>query len=378
MMSRWRRKYKGMVRRLRKRHPLPLGVHVLWLSVFGIMVWYYYRLFGLVSSFEAMVYFIGLQVLYLYLMVFVLLPLGYHAKRVWLSVAVQVLMFTLAFLIFAAVMIAVSIVRGKLMLSLDFGEPFFADIVNFGEMTFVYMALSPINALAFFYVERFVVKKHKNRRLWLWHHDAHDRIGQLAQAWRACQLDPHLLGNLMTVLRDAARSQSREKLVKATTYVGNLMRFYTQQAGSSRPLRLREELRQVRLLLAIHRLAHTRGGATRYIKLVIEKDVHDVAVLPMTVLVLVENILHHASCVDRRHPAAVEVFTVHGGVRIVACNAWDGHTRRQAPGRGNGIAVANIRQRLRTAHPRASLETGWREGRFTAAVFIPNDFVPSA
>lgn len=374
-MPGWRLKYRAILRRFRKRHRLKFWVHGVWLLPFLAITWFYYDLFDLVAGFWAVVYFMALQVIYFYVVVFVLLPVAYYVKRIWLSVVLQVLMLIAAFILFALIMLAVSVGRGLLIVRLDFSGPFVLDIVNFGEMAFLYMGFAPVNALSFFYVERFLIKKRKVRRLWLWHHDAYARISVLNPQWLAWQMQPHLQANLMITLRDAARSEKPEKLVRATTYVSNLMTFYLRNAGTVKPFLLKEEISQVKLLLAIHKLAGTRGGAARHIRLVVDKVIPNVPILPMTILVLVENILCHATRIDRSHPATLEIVAVSGGVRIYAENAYDPQSVEAPHSGGNGVALHNIKQRLRIVHPEASLHANTANGRYQVIVFIPSDFI---
>lgn len=372
-MQRWRRKYRGWVRRMRKRHPLRGWVHGIWLVGLGLLIGYYYRLFDLVENrLGPMAYFIGLQLVYFYLLVFVGLPWAYHARNVLRSVVLHIVCLLAVFVFFAGIMISVSIATGKLELDLDFSKPFQAEILNFGEMVFVYMALAPFNALLFFYVERYLIKKRKNRRLWLWFHDAQANLVLSNHEWLSWQMEPHLMGNLVTALRGAARSGAPEKLVKATTYVGNLMQFYTQMAKSNAAIALRHEVSQAKLLLAVHRLAETRGGAAKHVSISIGQGVPDVVVLPMTVLVLVENSIQHATRIDRRHPASVTITRVSGGVKILAENAYDPHADPPVSHRGNGVALKNIAQRLKAVHAGSTLERIVENGKFCVVIFIPD------
>src|SRR3546814_18859194 len=111
-------------------------------------------------------------------------------------------------------------------------------------MTFLYVALAPIDALLFFYAERTLIKRRKNQRLWLWHHDANRQISLLNLEWLKWQLNPHLMSNLMTTLRDASRSAKPQQLARATTYVGQLMSFYTQRILSHASFLIKAEIRK--------------------------------------------------------------------------------------------------------------------------------------
>lgn len=354
--------------------------HLGWQAVVSLLCWHYYTTFGLIAEdFWTIVYFLSLNVAYFYLVVFLLMPsatrVGYTFRSRWwgipLSILLQVLALLFACLTFTVIMLLVSAAKGTFELDLDFSQPFQLEVDNIREMTFLFLSVSPLSGVAFFFIERKLVRTRSGKRLYAMFLEKKSELVLADNTWLQAQLNPHLLANLMSAIEGSVMTVPREQVAKAANYVGTLMNGYVECIGDRSAISIDEELTQVRLFLRIHVLAMTREGSAKYIKLVVDKVIPQIHILPMMVLVLGENALHHATKLSRRYPAIIRLMRVDGGLEIVAENAFDPKVEPPPSAKRHGVALRNVRKRVLGLHPRATFRQHEGDGIFRISIFIP-------
>lgn|GEM_PF-4833762 len=370
------RKYiwKKRQRKIRKNHALRARHHLAWWCISGWIFYFYFTHFEIAQSGSGDLYFImGLQVIYFYTAVFWLLPIAFRRHY---SLLYQVGFILLACLGFMVILIAASIATGNIELDLDFSSGTSIEIVNLGEMLFPYFSLSPLFSLLFFYIERWMLSQRANKRMREWRDRTNTEILLLDREWRAWQMNPHLLSNLLTALREAQRSNNHKHAARIMNYIISLMNFYIRHTKSADTISLKDELRQLKCLLALYRLCgDAYKNKVRHLTIEVAKPVPAVQVLPMLLFNLVENILTHASRIDRTYPARLQISETDGTLSIRAANF---HTNGgQQPSDLNltarhGIALTSIRRRIGLLGPDAQFETVHQNGYFVVHIAIPH------
>ncbi len=194
----------------------------------------------------------------------------------------------------------------------------------------------------------------------IWHPaDASARLAELQSRIR-----PHFLFNAL----NAALALVRFDPGRAETVLEDLAQlFRVALAETGASVSLAEEIDLARRYLAIEEV---RFGKERLeVRWEIDARVHAARVPPLVLQPLVENAVHHGiEPAPRGGRVIVRASLLRGQVVVVVSN-----TLSNEPGNpGHGMALHNVRERLRLLHDMAAQCDVWREGEmFHARLVLP-------
>ena len=188
---------------------------------------------------------------------------------------------------------------------------------------------------------------------------------QRLEALRA-QLEPHFMFNALNAISALVRGGDRTLALDGINRLSELLRHALLATGRD-SASVAEELQFVHAYLQLQRL---RYGERLRVRIDGEDELPPYAACPPLLLQpLIENALRHdLDCHDGAsdillrcwREGEVLLFEVSNPVSAAA-----------APNPGAGLGLDNVRQRLRLAHPQATLEAGLRGARYVAAVRLP-------
>lgn len=197
-------------------------------------------------------------------------------------------------------------------------------------------------------------------------HRAEAKLRRLQQAGLKQDFPPHLLFNSLSVVRVLTR-RNPQQARQATALISELVRFYVRKCKLPQ-IPLHEELIQVERLKQLYAL---RTDKPIEIEIDISPAAHRTRIIPMLLVLLVENMMKHGVTTDPDRPARLVLKRVDNRTEIVAKN----HVVEQSPEipEGLGIALQHIRKQLHNLYPgRSSLHTSMEENVFTISLFFIN------
>ncbi|AKU21602.1 histidine kinase [Massilia sp. NR 4-1] len=179
------------------------------------------------------------------------------------------------------------------------------------------------------------------------------------------QIDPHFLFNSLNSI--SALTSQNPKDARAMTL--QLASFFRQSLGmeAHRKVSLREEMALIRHFLSIERV---RFGERLVVEEALDKEALDCLVPPMIIQPLVENAVKHGiSQLPEGGCITIAAWRDGSRLRITVGNDMDEY---QPPGRGKGIGLSNVRQRLAATYQQdARVEWGGRDRHFNVEIIMP-------
>lgn len=154
------------------------------------------------------------------------------------------------------------------------------------------------------------------------------------------QINPHFLFNSLNALYGTI-PRTAEGARRTVLNLADVFRFFLQTDRATIPLA--EEIRIVKAYIEIEQL---RLGDRLHVSLDIDPQALDITVPPLCIQPLVENgIRHGIAAKPGPGTISLRVSKIPGSVTVEVRDTGGGF-RAQAPGRGNGIGLDNVRQRL--------------------------------
>src|SRR5690606_117035 len=174
---------------------------------------------------------------------------------------------------------------------------------------------------------------------------------------------PHLLLNLMPTLHHIVRvnySRVEEAFDSAT----ELLKFFAR-LPSGRCIPAADELRQVRELISLKEIALKQDIHIRW---ELDERLHELYILPMTILIPIENVLKYAVITQRDNPVMVRIKRDDDGmVELAVVNSVDSASRSRQGGLGMGLSSLRERLELLT-EGEFTLQTEANDGRFSLVI----------
>ncbi|SES31469.1 Histidine kinase [Pedobacter rhizosphaerae] len=157
------------------------------------------------------------------------------------------------------------------------------------------------------------------------------------------QINPHLLFNTLTFIRNAAKNNP-ENVAVAIVALTELME-YALEDSKSEFIPLAREITQMENLIKLNRLRFEHLLNLNY-----TKDIQNgsATILPIVLLTLVENMFKHGIMNDPAHPAIIEVISTDSEIRFTTSNL--AKTTNKVAGLQSGLR--NIKARLDHAYPK--------------------------
>ena len=271
----------------------------------------------------------GYTILMFYASVCLVLPLV--AKRWdWHVIWKMPLALLLEFLVVCGLIIWVSVASTALEFSYTPNESLSVEIVNLKGVLAPFMNYIPFSIVYYVLIRLFnlALKSLKEGRL------QHKMTSTLKrELWRA-ELNPHLLFNLLTTIRGLIdEKKSREVMSQAI----RLVRYYVHTGGKT--ISLSEEIENCELLIAINKF---RYGDACFFNVKISFNPGTLRILPMAVLLLVENIFKYGDFRTEEQPALLTIDYHEGCLVIQTMNK----VASNAPNDSTKKGLKNLQERL--------------------------------
>lgn len=325
---------------INQRIRVPVKWHIIgWVLL--VFIYYAFLITVLKDSFGNFVdfaFFIFFNVLVFYFNVLWLLPKSIRdSNKALYRVPLYLLSEVLGLVVLLAL---VSLALGGLTLNL-IEKPYGIFIWNFFEILFPFsygLFLSLVYHMVLCIVKQKKAKdkvKRKNDRL------THE-VEISRQNWLKAQLDPHLLFNILPMLR-YTMEHSPEEAAKALAILNKMMRYYLRKTANGL-IPLADEINQVRNLMALNQI---RWGENQNVKLIISGEDDNLQTIPMILLVLVENMYKYGVLGDEAQPAILEVKRSKDNLFIYAENL----IKDSVDVVSTGIGLRNLKERLDHFYP---------------------------
>ena len=177
------------------------------------------------------------------------------------------------------------------------------------------------------------------------------------------QMLPHLLLNLMPVLRRIVRV-NYSRVGEAFDIAAELLKFFARLPPGSR-ITATDELHQVRELISLKEMALKKDI---HIYWDLDEQMDELYIVPMSILIPIENVLKYAVITQRENPVMVRIKRDEGGmVGLTVVNSVDnGSFSRQG---GLGMGLRSLRERLELlTDGEFTLQTEANDGRFSLVI----------
>lgn len=313
--SRTRRWY----RRFKRRHPVPLWAHLAFVIAF---VPGYVFLLGLdamaAPDIASRVVIVVAQFLCFYLAILFLLPRAFRYRRdPWATAGWLIAYLVLDFVLVSCFLLAISLGSGALRFHWDERGYWVGDIINLSAVAVATCYLAGLAAITYQLAAQSILfyRHRENFRKLL--DQKRTTIQALELEWLRLQLDPHLIAGLLSRIRLMSQKDP-EELWKAMNRVIAIMQYYCSIPPTAAVVPLGEEVAQVKNFLALQEL----GRSKLYIRVHIAEEVLSVWIVPMLLLMLVENQVKHGVLGDPMAPALLQVSPCANldGLQIVTLN----------------------------------------------------------
>lgn len=186
------------------------------------------------------------------------------------------------------------------------------------------------------------------------------KLRKAKQSWVQQDFPPHLLFNSLSVARALTR-RDPERAREAMTLIGNLAKYYVKKCKSPE-VPLAAELEQLASLQRLYALRY--DGLALDIR--VPDQVAQLKIIPMLLVVLLENMAKYGVLADPRRPARLLITQEGEQTAVLASNFVKGDPE---PG-GLGIAIDSLRKQLALRYPKGSGVTATQSaGQFTIRLF---------
>ena len=188
---------------------------------------------------------------------------------------------------------------------------------------------------------------------------------QLQNAFLRSQINPHFLYNTLNFFYARSLSHSDE-LAEGILTLSEIMRYSLQPAEeqSRDEVPLNNEINHIRNIIKLNKL---RYKDNLFILFEVNGKTDGIAVVPLTLITIVENVFKHGEINNPAYPATVRI-TASGESLVLYC-----HNKKKGGMKepGTGIGLENTRQRLQQVYNNSfSLTTKEDDHFFTTVMTI--------
>lgn len=159
-------------------------------------------------------------------------------------------------------------------------------------------------------------------------------------AFLRAQINPHFLNNTLNFFFAKSLPLS-EELANGIMTLSEIMRYSLEIDSDDSMTLIEEEIEHIKNVIKINQL---RFNHKLQIDFQIEGNTHNVRVIPLILITVVENILKHGNCTDKDYP--VKIFlNINEGDGYVYLNTYN--QKKKGPKElSSGIGLDNIKKRL--------------------------------
>lgn len=159
-------------------------------------------------------------------------------------------------------------------------------------------------------------------------------------AFLRAQINPHFLNNTLNFFYTKSLPFSPE-LANGIMTLSEIMRYSLEIDKDDRMTLIDEEIQHIKNVIKINQL---RFNHKLQIDFKIEGNTQNVRIIPLILITVVENILKHGNCTDKKYP--VQIFlSINEADGYIYLNTYN--QKKKGPKElSSGIGLANIKKRL--------------------------------
>jgi two-component system, LytTR family, sensor kinase len=263
----------------------------------------------------------------------------------------------LEFLVVCGLIMGVSLASGALEFNYKPNESWSVEIANLKAVLAPFMNYIPFSILYYVLIRLFnlALKSLKEERL------LRKMTGTLKRDLWQAELNPHLLFNLLTSIRGLIDEKKSRAIMSQAI---SLVRYYVHVEGKMVPLS--EEIENCERLIAINKF---RYGEACFLEFSTSGDLSTLRILPMAILLLVENIFKYGDFRSEEQPALVTICYQNNNLTVRAVNKIADYTACESTKKG----LRNLQERLHAYYREEGKLTYGRSGdTFISTVKIEN------
>ncbi len=168
---------------------------------------------------------------------------------------------------------------------------------------------------------------------------------QSRNAYLQAQVNPHLLFNTLNFLYNASAKVS-DKLADAVMTLSEIMRYALTGIDEDDKVSLEKELDHIRSFIHLNQI---RFDDKLNIDFQVKGDYHDLRIIPLALMTLIENVFKYGELQEKDNPAKIRISIEKNLLKMSIFN-------KKRPNRrihGHGTGIANLKERLEIYYPDA-------------------------
>lgn len=205
----------------------------------------------------------------------------------------------------------------------------FFDFITLNIYKFIKYALL---SFSFFYFRQ-CIKKEKELRM------VEKEKFDTENAFLRAQINPHFLNSTLNFLHIKSLPLSKE-LANGIMTLSKIMCYSLKLDQNDRMTFINEEIEHIKNVININQL---RFNHKLQIDFNIEGNTHNIKIIPLVLITIVENILKHGNCIDKENPVKI-LLTINeeGNISLNTFN-----NKKKGPKElSSGIGMINIKKRM--------------------------------
>ncbi len=165
---------------------------------------------------------------------------------------------------------------------------------------------------------------------------------EVENAYLQAQINPHLLFNTLNFIYNNVQ-QASVKASEAVLLLSELMNYSLREQEADGKTSLAKEVDQVRNLVRINQI---RFDNTLFLEMSIDGDFHEARIIPLGLLVFIENVFKHGDLTDKTNPGKISITYTGAILELATENKKKNRNKMYSHGTG----LNNITKRLNNAY----------------------------
>ncbi|NTE03276.1 hypothetical protein G6M26_42175 [Agrobacterium tumefaciens] len=164
---------------------------------------------------------------------------------------------------------------------------------------------------------------------------------EIDYAYLRAQINPHFLNNTLNFFYAKSLPLS-SKLSNGIMTLSEIMRYSLQANQNNQLMPLTDEIDHIRNIISINQL---QANNSLHLDLRIQGDIQHILIVPLTLVILLENILKHGDCNNQDERARINIkLDKDNNIKIETFNK----KKRELSEQSNGNSLENLQKRLKS------------------------------
>lgn len=165
---------------------------------------------------------------------------------------------------------------------------------------------------------------------------------EIENAYLQSQINPHLLFNTLNFIYNNVQ-QASTKASEAVILLAELMNHSLREQEDDGKTSLEKEVAQINNIIKINQI---RFDNKLFLDVDIEGDFQNARIIPLGILVFIENLFKHGDLTDKNNPGKISLTYADNYLEVTTLNKKKNRSKIQS----HGIGLQNIIKRLKTAY----------------------------